>query len=46
MTSRMSHLVIGDILAVGVALRKGPALVDRLGDAKQVVAQRRVAVRY
>ncbi|MCF7694840.1 MurR/RpiR family transcriptional regulator [Mycetohabitans rhizoxinica] len=45
MTSRMSHLVIGDILAVGVALRRGSALVDRLNDAQKVLAQRRVAVR-
>jgi RpiR family transcriptional regulator, carbohydrate utilization regulator len=44
MTSRMSHLVIGDILAVGVALKRGPLLVDRLRKAKEVLAQRRITM--
>lgn len=42
MTSRMSHLAIGDILAVGVALQRGPELVDRLGRAKQAITRRRI----
>ncbi|AJY42495.1 MurR/RpiR family transcriptional regulator [Burkholderia humptydooensis] len=42
MTSRMSHLAIGDILAVGVALRRGPELVDRLGRAKEAITRRRI----
>ena len=29
MTSRVSHLAIGDILAVGVALARGPEFVER-----------------
>ncbi|AOJ67711.1 MULTISPECIES: MurR/RpiR family transcriptional regulator [Burkholderia] len=44
MTSRMSHLAIGDILAVGVALRRGPELVDRLGRAKEAITRRRIGV--
>lgn len=42
MTSRMSHLAIGDILAVGVALQRGPELVDRLGRAKAAIVRRRI----
>lgn len=42
MTSRMSHLAIGDILAVGVALRRGPELVDKLGRAKAAILRRRI----
>jgi RpiR family carbohydrate utilization transcriptional regulator len=42
MTSRMSHLAIGDILAVGVALRHGPALVDKLGRAKAAITRLRL----
>ncbi|ABE32345.1 transcriptional regulator, RpiR family [Paraburkholderia xenovorans LB400] len=42
MTSRMSHLAIGDILAVGVALRRGPELVERVGQAKGVIGRLRV----
>lgn len=42
MTSRISHLAIGDILAVGVALRRGPALADKLNRAKVTIARRRI----
>lgn len=42
MTSRVSHLAIGDILAVGVALQRGPELVDRLGRAKEAITRRRI----
>jgi RpiR family transcriptional regulator, carbohydrate utilization regulator len=42
MTSRMSHLAIGDILAVGVALQRGPALVEQIGRAKQAILRRRI----
>ncbi|MGG1947242.1 SIS domain-containing protein, partial [Trinickia sp. NRRL B-1857] len=42
MTSRVSHLAIGDILAVGVALARGPDLVDKLGRAKKAITQRRI----
>jgi len=42
MTSRTSHLAIGDILAVGVALRRGPELAEKLADAKELIARRRL----
>jgi RpiR family transcriptional regulator, carbohydrate utilization regulator len=42
MTSRMSHLAIGDILAVGVALQRGPELMNRLGRAKEAITRRRI----
>jgi RpiR family carbohydrate utilization transcriptional regulator len=42
MTSRVSHLAIGDILAVGLALARGPALADKLAEAKDVLEGRRV----
>lgn len=42
MTSRMAHLLIGDILTVAVALRKGEALQERLARNKQAVRQRRI----
>jgi RpiR family carbohydrate utilization transcriptional regulator len=42
MTSRMSHLAIGDILAVGVALSRGPALMERVGRAKEAITRRRI----
>jgi len=42
MTSRVSHLAIGDILAVGLALARGPALADKLAQAKDVLEGRRV----
>jgi RpiR family transcriptional regulator, carbohydrate utilization regulator len=42
MTSRTSHLAIGDILAVGVALQRGPELAEKLADAKAIIARRRL----
>ena len=42
MTSRVSHLAIGDILAVGVALARGPEFAERLAEAKDVLDKRRV----
>ncbi|WP_438395456.1 MurR/RpiR family transcriptional regulator [Caballeronia sp. DA-9] len=42
MTSRISHLAIGDILAVGVALARGPDFAERLAEAKDVLNKRRV----
>ncbi|WP_153076226.1 MurR/RpiR family transcriptional regulator [Paraburkholderia bonniea] len=42
MTSRVSHLAIGDILAVGVALRLGPERLDKLAQAKDVLRRRRI----
>jgi RpiR family transcriptional regulator, carbohydrate utilization regulator len=42
MTSRVSHLAIGDILAVGVALTRGPELVDKLARAKKAITRRRI----
>ncbi len=42
MTSRVSHLAIGDILAVGLLLARGPALAERLAEAKDVLEGRRV----
>jgi len=42
MTSRVSHLAIGDILAVGVALARGPQFAERLAEAKDVLDRRRV----
>jgi RpiR family transcriptional regulator, carbohydrate utilization regulator len=42
MTSRVSHLAIGDILAVGLALARGPALAEKLAAAKDVLESRRV----
>jgi RpiR family transcriptional regulator, carbohydrate utilization regulator len=42
MTSRMSHLAIGDILAVGVALKRGPQLVERLGQAQKAIGRLRL----
>lgn len=44
MTSRVSHLAIGDILAVGLALARGPELAEKLADAKGVLERRRVGV--
>ncbi|CAH2605438.1 DNA-binding transcriptional repressor YebK (plasmid) [Rhodovastum atsumiense] len=43
MASRITHLVLGDILTVAVALRKGEALQKRLELAKRAVRQRREA---
>jgi RpiR family carbohydrate utilization transcriptional regulator len=42
MTSRVSHLAIGDILAVGLALARGPELAEKLAEAKDVLESRRV----
>ena len=42
MTSRTSHLAIGDILAVGVALQRGPELTEKLADAKEIISRRRL----
>ncbi|KND58824.1 Phosphogluconate repressor HexR, RpiR family [Candidatus Burkholderia verschuerenii] len=42
MTSRVSHLAIGDILAVGLALARGPELAEKLAEAKDVLERRRV----
>ena len=42
MTSRISHLAIGDILAVGVALRLGPELLGKLAEAKDILRRRRI----
>lgn len=44
MTSRTSHLAIGDILAVGVALQRGPELAEKLAGAKDIIARRRLDV--
>lgn len=41
MTSRITHLAIGDVLAVGVALRLGTRLPQRLARAKEVINRRR-----
>ncbi len=41
MLSRLLHLVLIDVLAVGVALRQGPALIERLQQAKRSVRGRR-----
>lgn len=38
MTSRISHLVLGDVLSIAVALRKGDALQERLERHKQTLA--------
>jgi RpiR family carbohydrate utilization transcriptional regulator len=42
MTSRMVHLVLLDVLSVGVAVARGPALAKRLKRAKEVIADRRI----
>jgi RpiR family carbohydrate utilization transcriptional regulator len=44
MTSRMSHLAIGDILAVGVALKQGPGLMEKLVRGKEAINRRRQPV--
>jgi len=41
MTSRMVHLVLLDVLCVGVAVARGPELAKRLKRAKEVIADRR-----
>lgn len=42
MTSRIAHLAIIDVLAVGVALSRGPGLLAQLEKAKQSLRERRV----
>lgn len=42
MITRIVHLVIIDILAVGVALRRGPGLIDQLEKIKRNLKERRV----
>ncbi|MFT4046339.1 MAG: SIS domain-containing protein [Solimonas sp.] len=42
MISRLAHLAIVDVLAVGVALELGPALVKRLERSKQSLRDKRV----
>ena len=42
MTTRMAHLVIIDVLSVGVAVARGPALVKPLKRAKEVIANRKM----
>jgi RpiR family carbohydrate utilization transcriptional regulator len=42
MITRIVHLVIIDILAVGVALRCGPELIDQLEKVKRNLKERRV----
>jgi len=41
MTSRMVHLVLLDVLSVGVAVARGPELAKRLKRAKDAIADRR-----
>jgi len=43
MTSRIAHLVIIDTLAVGVAIKRGPALVEKLEHAKQSLREKRIS---
>ena len=42
MTSRLVHLAIIDVLSVGVAVMRGPALGARLKRAKEVISERRM----
>jgi RpiR family carbohydrate utilization transcriptional regulator len=42
MTSRIVHLVLIDVLSVGVAIARGPALAKKLKRAKEVIADRRI----
>ncbi|MEN9544559.1 MAG: hypothetical protein RLZZ598_1392 [Pseudomonadota bacterium] len=41
MTSRLAHLAIFDVLAVGVAVARGPELAERLQRAKAVINEKR-----
>ena len=43
MTSRIAHLAIIDVLAVGVALSRGPGLLAQLEKAKQSLRERRIS---
>ncbi|NHQ87800.1 MULTISPECIES: transcriptional regulator HexR [Iodobacter] len=42
MITRIVHLVIIDVLAVGVALRRGPELIDQLEKMKRSLKEKRV----
>lgn len=42
MASRVSHLAIGDILAVGVALQRGPQFIEKLSHSKTLLKNRRI----
>ena len=42
MTSRLVHLAIIDVLSVGVAVMRGPALGAKLKRAKEVISERRM----
>jgi RpiR family carbohydrate utilization transcriptional regulator len=42
MTSRIAHLVIVDVLAVGLALKRGPALLEQLEKTKRSLREKRV----
>jgi RpiR family carbohydrate utilization transcriptional regulator len=42
MATRIAQLAIIDILAVGVALRRGPALINRLEQLKKILREKRV----
>ena len=42
MTSRIAHLALVDVLAVGVALRRGPPLLSQLERTKKSLRERRV----
>jgi RpiR family transcriptional regulator, carbohydrate utilization regulator len=42
MTSRLAHLAIFDVLAVGVAVARGPELTERLQRAKAVISEKRL----
>ncbi len=42
MTSRLVHLMMIDVLSVGVAVARGPALVKRLARAKKVITDQRL----
>ncbi|MBP2293784.1 MurR/RpiR family transcriptional regulator [Azospirillum rugosum] len=44
LTSRISHLVLGDILSIAVALRKGDALQERLERHKQALSRHPVEI--
>ncbi len=44
LTSRISHLAIGDVLAVGMALRLGDRLPSQLARAKEVINRRRTGI--
>ena len=43
MTARLAFLTIIDILAVGVALRRGPAVIQRLEKLKKFLKRKRVS---